>query len=195
MSDPKEQDRLLEHEYDGIREYDNPLPRWWLGTLWATIVFSILYILNVPVVGKGEGRIAEYQAEMAEAARLAAANDPFAGITDETLVAITTDPARLDVGAKTFTTMCASCHQPDGSGLIGPNLTDRHWLHGNKPLEIMKVVNEGVPSKGMPAWGKILKPDQLTAVAAYVVSFRNQPPKNGKAPEGIEIDPGQPAAK
>lgn len=185
---PDQDDRLLDHEYDGIREYDNPMPRWWLATFWVTIVFSILYVLNVPVFGMGKGRIAEYEAQMAEAAALAARHDPLAGLTAEQIVAAGQDAATRQLGQATFGAMCASCHAADGGGLIGPNLTDRHFLHGSGPLDIMKTIVEGVAAKGMPPWGKILKPDQLIAVAGYVTSLQGTTPAQPKAPEGVAAD-------
>lgn len=188
MSVDPNQDRLLDHEYDGIQEYDNPMPRWWLATFWVTIIFSIIYLLNVPGVGIGKGRIADYEAEMAKAAELAAKNDPLAGLTDEQLLAAAADPAQRALGATTFTSMCASCHLADGGGLIGPNLTDGYWINGGKPLEIINTISNGVAAKGMPAWGKILKPDQLKAVAAYVVALKGTTPKTPKAPQGINLD-------
>lgn len=195
--DPKSEpgeDRLLDHEYDGIKEYDNPMPRWWLATFWVTIIFSILYILNVPVIGIGKGRLADYEADMAQAAILAAKNNPLAGITADRLVTASTDPAQRALGAATFGTMCASCHLADGGGQIGPNLTDRYWLHGNRPLEIFKTVAEGIAAKGMPPWGKILKPDQLVAVAGYVLTLQGTTPKVAKPPQGIDVDSATAAA-
>ncbi|MBL8989739.1 MAG: c-type cytochrome [Gemmatimonadetes bacterium] len=188
MSVDPNQDRLLDHEYDGIQEYDNPMPRWWLATFWVTIIFSIIYVLNVPGVGIGKGRIADYEADMAKAAELAAKNDPLAGLTDEQLLAAAADPAQRALGSTTFTSMCASCHLADGGGLIGPNLTDAYWINGGKPLEIINTISIGVAAKGMPAWGKILKPDQLKAVTGYVLALKGTTPKTPKAPQGINLD-------
>lgn len=188
MSAERDPDKLLmDHEYDGIQEYDNPMPRWWLASLWITVIFSVIYMLNVAGIGIGEGRIADYEADMAQAAALAAANDPLAGITGERLLASSQDDATRQLGQTTFTTMCASCHAADGGGGIGPNLTDAHYIHGGRPLEIMRTIVEGVAAKGMPAWGKILKPDQIEAVAGYVIHLRGTTPANPKAPEGTPI--------
>lgn len=188
MSRDSDQDRLLDHEYDGIREYDNPMPRWWLATFWGAIVFAVLYAINVPYLGKGPGRIAEYEADMAEAAKLAAATDPLANMTDARILAAAQDPATHELGRVTFTQMCTACHGPDGGGIIGPNLTDNYYIHGGKPLDLMRTITEGVAAKGMPAWGKILKPDQVLAVAGYVVSLRGTTPARPKAPEGTPLD-------
>jgi cytochrome c oxidase cbb3-type subunit 3 len=188
MTQPTEQDRLLEHEYDGIHEYDNPLPRWWVATFWITIIFSVVYVLNLPVVGVGKGRIADYEAEMAKAGELAAANDPLAGLTATALEEKARDQATLEAGKATYASMCSACHAADGGGGIGPNLTDGYWLHGGAPMEVLHTVNVGVPEKGMPAWGKTLKPDQLTSVAAYVLSLRGTTPAAPKAPQGVAAD-------
>jgi cytochrome c oxidase cbb3-type subunit 3 len=188
QNQPSDQDRLLDHEYDGIKEYDNPMPRWWLATFWVTILFSVIYLLNVPGIGVGKGRIAEYEATMAAAAAEAAKHDPLAGLTAEKLVAIAQDPAKQALGKATFATMCSSCHAADGGGLIGPNLTDAYWIHGGQPMDILKTVNAGVLDKGMPAWGKVLKPDQLLAVASYVTTLLGSTPKAPKPPQGVRAD-------
>jgi cytochrome c oxidase cbb3-type subunit III len=190
MPDKNQQDHLLEHNYDGIQEYDNPMPRWWVYIFWATIVFSVLYWLNVPGIGKGRGRIADYDRDMAAAAaasaRLAAAQP--AGASPEQLTALTKDPAALALGKQTFSQNCAACHRADGGGQIGPNLADDAWLHGAALQQIHKTVTDGVLEKGMPPWGKVLKPAQLDAVVAYVSTLRGTNPPNPKAPQG-EIVP------
>jgi cytochrome c oxidase cbb3-type subunit 3 len=185
MSDRNQYDHdelLLDHEYDGIREYDNPMPRWWKNLFWATIVFSILYVINIGPMGSGRGRIAQYEEEMA-AAR---ARQPAAAqvLDDARLAAMAKDPQVLALGRQTFAQSCAACHRADGGGLIGPNLTDGSWLHGGRPTEVLHVVQSGVLAKGMPAWEKVLKPDQVAAVSAYVATLRDAPAKDGKQPEG-----------
>ena len=195
---PGPEDQLLEHEYDGIREYDNPLPGWWLATLYATMVFAVLYLLNIiPGLGSGQGRIAQYDAAMAQAQAAAVGHDPLAGMTDAVLLAVARDPAKLTLGRTTFATMCVACHGPDGGGIIGPNLTDGYWLHGGRPTDILRTVNNGVPEKGMPTWGKSLPADQVIAVAAYVTTLQGTAPRAPKAPQGVRADSGPtaPAAR
>lgn len=183
-------DRLLDHEYDGIQEYDNPMPRWWLYIFWATIVYSLLYILNVPGIGIGAGRMAAYQRDIAIADSVVASHDPLGEVTEPSLLVLAADPAANTLGKATFSSMCSACHRPDGGGSIGPNLTDAWWIHGGKPMEILKTVNEGVLAKGMPAWGKMLKLDQLLAVVGYVTTLQGTDPKDPKAPEGVRADSG-----
>jgi len=186
MPNKEQQDHLLEHSYDGIEEFDNPMPRWWVYIFWATIVFSVLYVLNVPGVGIGKGRISDYDRAMAAAAAVDAkrrAAEP-AGASPEQLTAMTKDPAVLALGKQAFGQNCAACHRADAGGQIGPNLTDDYWLHGAALEQIHKTVADGVLEKGMPPWGKVLKPAQLDAVVAYVFTLRGTNPPNPKAPQG-----------
>ena len=185
----KQEDRLLDHSYDGIQEYDNPMPRWWVITFWATIVFSILYALNVPGIGNGAGRIADYRADMARAAALRAQNEPAGGPTEEALAALVTDQKILADGKQLFTTYCAACHRADGGGQIGPNLTDDAWIHGGTLMQIHATIHGGVLAKGMPEWGKVLQPDQVTAATIFVKSLGGTNPPNPKPPEGTKVTP------
>ena len=180
------QDHLLEHSYDGIQEFDNPMPRWWVYLFWATIIFSILYFFNVPGFGIGKGRIADYDRDMAAAASADAkrkAAQP-AQASGEQLAAMTKDASVVALGKQVFGQNCAACHRADAGGQIGPNLTDDYWLHGAALEQIHKTVVDGVLEKGMPPWGKVLKPNQLDAVVAYVYTLHGTNPANPKAPQG-----------
>ncbi len=179
------EDKILEHSYDGIQEYDNPMPRWWLLTFAGTVIFSIIYYFNVGPIGNGKGRIADYEADMKAFA--AAHPAPSGTISPETLNALIADKGKVEAGKTVFATTCASCHRADGGGLIGPNLTDEFWLHGGKPTDIYKTIVDGVLEKGMPNWGKLLKPEQVQAVTAYVISIQGTSPANPKAPQGAEL--------
>jgi cytochrome c oxidase cbb3-type subunit 3 len=186
MPNDNEHDQLLDHSYDGIQEFDNPMPRWWVYIFWATIIFSILYWFNVPGFGIGKGRISEYDRAMAAAAAADAkrkAAEP-AGASPEQLAAMTKDASVVALGKQTFTQNCAACHRADAAGQIGPNLTDDYWLHGGAIEQIHKTVADGVLEKGMPPWGKVLKPNQLDAVVAYVYTLHGTNPPNPKEPQG-----------
>ena len=181
-----DQDHLLEHNYDGIQEFDNPMPRWWVYLFWATIIFSILYFFNVPGFGVGKGRIADYDRDIAAAASADAkrkAAQP-AGASGEQLAAMTKDASVVALGKQVFGQNCAACHRADAGGQIGPNLADDYWLHGGTLEQIHKTVVDGVLEKGMPPWGKVLKPNQVDAVVAYVYTVRGTNPPNPKAPQG-----------
>ena len=186
MPDDNKPDHLLDHSYDGIQEFDNPMPRWWVYLFWATIIFSILYFFNVPGFGVGKGRIADYDRDIAAAASADAkrkAAQP-AGASGEQLAAMTKDASVVALGKQVFGQNCAACHRADAGGQIGPNLADDYWLHGGTLEQIHKTVVDGVLEKGMPPWGKVLKPNQLDAVVAYVYTVRGTNPPNPKAPQG-----------
>ena len=115
------------HDYDGIREYDNRLPNWWLATLYISIVFAFGYWAYYHVLSAGPLQHEEYQAEMAQAAKAAEAQAALRGAaTDESLAAIMADTAAMEDAKATFSQYCAACHAASGEGMIGPNLTDRY---------------------------------------------------------------------
>ena len=133
------------HDYDGIREFDNPLPRWWLVTLYATVVFSIGYWFY-------------YR------------------------------------GAAVFKQNCLACHGDRGQGVVGPNLTDKYFLHGPKAKDAYQVIGTGILEKGMPAWRTVLGSTKVQEVTAFVVSLRGQEiagrPAQGVSEQG-ELAPVQ----
>lgn len=177
---------VLNHAYDGIEELDNPLPGWWLGTFYITIVFAAGYFVWHNIVGGGMVHERAYRAErsvveakLAELEKAKAASiDPVAFGKE------LANPALVGPGQQLFTAKCSSCHGPQAGGLIGPNLTDNHWINGDgTPLAIFKVVEKGT-DKGMPPWNGLLKPDELKQVTAYVISLKGSKPANAKPPQG-----------
>jgi cytochrome c oxidase cbb3-type subunit III len=184
----KETDELLNHEYDGIRELDNPLPGWWLATFYATIVFAVLYV-GYYHFGPGlslKDELANDMAKLEERQRLAKKASP--GPDEATLLAIVSDPAQMAIGKAEYIGKCASCHGILGEGSIGPNLTDKFWIHGDGSLvAIHQLVEEGVAEKGMPPWKAMLKPAELNAVVAFAHSLKGANPPNAKPPQGVEV--------
>lgn len=172
------------HEYDGIREFDNKLPNWWLATLYATMVFSVGYWFYYHLFDAAPNQMTEYRAELDQrAAEKAARAKAKGGVTDETLAALASVSANVAAGQATYTQFCLACHGDKGQGLVGPNLTDNVWIHGGKPTQILKTVTEGVVSKGMVAWGPTLGDTKVEQVVAYLLTIKNTNVA-GKAPEG-----------
>ncbi len=172
------------HEYDGILEADNQLPRWWLGGFFASILFAALYwtayegLKTVPYPGE------VYTQEAAEIASAEAAKAQAAPLTDALLLGMSQQPAAIGQGKETYSQVCVACHGPNAGGLVGPNLTDAYWLHGSKPQDLYRVVKNGVLEKGMPSWGPQLGEGKVRSVVAYVWTLRNQNVPAGKAPQG-----------
>lgn len=182
MAEQPKDDRLLDHSYDGIQEYDNPMPRWWVWVFWATIVFSVAYYVLPAPFGEGPGKIAQYEADVAKHQQ--SAPPPVATVSDAELTQLAANAAAVAAGKVVFDANCAACHRADGGGLIGPNLTDTAWIHGGAPAQVHHTIAVGVLAKGMPPWERILKPEQLNNVTAYVLSLQGTNPPNPKAPEG-----------
>ena len=176
---------LLEHDYDGIKELDNNLPPWWVYLFYASIIFGVVYMVRYEVLG-ADNQEMELQKEIAQAKiDVAEYMKTAPDMMDEKTVTLLTDPADLAVGKELYTTNCAACHRADGGGQIGPNLTDEEWILGGGVKNIFHtLVNGGRDGKGMIAWKGTLKPKEMQKVASYIVSLKGSNPADAKAPEG-----------
>ena len=181
-NDPKEP-LLLDHEYDGIRELDNNLPRWWVWLFYLTIIFAAGYLLYFHVLHLGDLSAAEYTKEMKAGEQVKAA---AMGNFESSIPTLqpSTNAVVLAEGQQTYAKYCAPCHRADGGGLVGPILTDDYWIHGSTYADNVKVIWDGVPAKGMITWKTILKPEQIQAVASYIYTLRGvKLATPGKLPE------------
>jgi cytochrome c oxidase cbb3-type subunit 3 len=178
---------LLEHEYDGIREYDSPMPRWWVMAFWATFFFSIGYTVHYHFTGHGKSVAEDYEDDL-RIARAERAKQTLAEAPSElALGALMADPDLMQDAKVVFAERCAVCHAAEGQGLIGPNLTDDHFIHGeNTLMDIYAAVSRGVPEKGMPAWDLQLQPIEVRKLSAYVGTLRGKN-LSGKAAEGQPV--------
>lgn len=176
-------DRVI-HEIDGIQEYDNKLPNWWLYTLYGSIAFSVIYWYVYHSAALAPLPLAAYEAEKDRALAQQASEIEVGEATPEALVALSTDPTALALGKQVFTSACAACHRGDGGGSVGPNLTDEFWLHGGAPEKIFASIASGIPDKGMPAWLAQLGAQRTQAVTGYVISLQATNAPGGKAPQG-----------
>jgi cytochrome c oxidase cbb3-type subunit 3 len=174
-------DRVI-HEVDGIQEYDNRLPNWWLYTLFGTVVFAVGYWFTYHVFQAADLPTAAWRHEMQEAAEAKGGGPQHA--TPEHLAALAQDPSVVAQGKTIFTSTCAPCHGATAGGNIGPNLTDEYWSHGGAPEKIYETVSTGFAPKGMPAWGPQLGEERVEAVVAYVLTLRNTHAPGGKPPQG-----------
>jgi cytochrome c oxidase cbb3-type subunit 3 len=180
----KEDEILFDHEYDGIKELDSRVPPWYTGLFYATILFSIIYLLNFHVLNTGKLMYEEYEEEMKIASlKQNELMNSGALITEESVTQLTDDISIL-AGKQIYDANCVACHTADGGGLVGPNLTDEYWIHGGGIKNIFKIVKYGVPSKGMISWQTQLNPLQMQQVASYVMTFKGTTPLAPKAPEG-----------
>lgn len=179
---------LLEnHNYDGIRELNNPLPGWWLIIFYCTIIFSAGYYYYYEF-GSGpssDQELAEDLSQMNIQKNQAAESSPEYSAED--LKALVNDPNSIAAGSAEYASKCAVCHGDKGQGVIGPNLTDSAWKHGKGSFgDIVATIKQGVPDKGMPPWEGMIKPQLILQVAAYIRSLAGSQPPNAKGPEGVE---------
>jgi cytochrome c oxidase cbb3-type subunit 3 len=160
------------HVWDNdLREYNNPLPRWWLWLFYLTVAFGLIYLVLYPGLGsfpglKGWTQGSQYEQERAAAeAKAAAYLAPFASMTIPQLAA---DPKAMSTARNLFQVNCAQCHGSDGGGATGfPNLTDSNWLWGDDPDTVVQTITAGRLAV-MPPWGPVLGEQGVDRVVAYV---------------------------
>ena len=181
-------DKLLSgHEYDGIRELDNRLPKWWLWLFYITIIFSAIYGLRYHFLGWGDLQEEEYAKEMAEASVIYQKPAESNVINAET-VTVLTDEASLSAGKVIWDKHCVVCHLAEGQGLVGPNLTDEYWIHGCSINDIYDLIVVGVPEKGMISWKDQLTPEEIQQVSSFILTLVGTDPPNPKEPQGEKCE-------
>lgn len=177
----KETNRLLGHadEADGIEEYDNPLPDWWLGLFWFTIVWALVYGVHYHFIAE-RSQVKRLAAEVAAAE----ARWPEQARAE---IQFAMSDAAATAGQAVYTQNCAPCHAAGLEGLIGPSFIDDEWIHGRTATDVLRTIREGVLDKGMVAWDGILSPEQINNVAAYIISKNSE--ATGRPVEDFLRDP------
>lgn len=188
----QEEDILLDHDYDGIRELDNNLPPWWRYGFYISIVAAVVYLMNFHVLGYGKDPVEEYSAEMQKAAiQHELYESKNKDKIDETNVPMA-DASGLTMAKDIFTTKCSPCHGKEGEGGAGPNLTDDYWLHNGSLNDVYHSIKVGYADKGMQSWEKVYTPKEISYLASYIKTLRGTNPAGAKAPQG-ELYTEQPA--
>jgi cytochrome c oxidase cbb3-type subunit 3 len=170
------------HEFDGIKELDNPPPPWLMYVFYASVFFSVLYWGYFHAFNQGPDQYQEYEMEVAAASAIMDAGT--AQLVPET--AAVTNPADIAAGKALFASKaCFACHGMNGEGnAVGPNLTDDFTLHGCDLPSIVKIIKTGVPAKGMTPYEGQLSVKEIDQLAKYIQSLRGSKPANAKAPQG-----------
>lgn len=167
------------HAFDGIEEYNNPMPRWWLWLFWATIVFAVLYLVAYPGYGNWKGMLKvdgkpwtavnQWQAEVDAADEKF--GPVFAKFAAMPIEEVAKDADAQDMGKRLFLTNCAVCHGSSAHGARGfPNLTDNDWLYGGTPQAIRESITNGRVA-AMPPWSGVLGDEGVNEVVHYVASL------------------------
>lgn len=185
VSIEREEDIMLDHNYDGIRELDNNLPPWWKYGFYLTVVFAAAYLIHYHVTNTGKLQTAEYEDQLTEAKlQQEEYKKKAANFIDENNATLLTDEASLSSGKAIFMDNCAACHGRSGEGGVGPNLTDDYWLHNGGIKDIFKTIKYGWPEKGMKSWQQDLSAKQIHEIASYIKSLRGTNPANAKEKQG-----------
>lgn len=186
-----EDEIILDHNYDGIKELDNKLPPWWVYGFYVTIIFAIVYMVRYHVFNdvnqaqEYEIAVAEAQLEIDEYKRTAK------DLVDVNSVELLTESIDLNAGKTIYELNCVACHKSDGGGGIGPNLTDEYWILGGGIKNVFKTVSEGGRAgQGMVPWKNDLKPLEIAQVSSYLLSFQGTSSAEPKEAQGeLWIDP------
>ncbi|MEM0967223.1 MAG: cbb3-type cytochrome c oxidase N-terminal domain-containing protein [Verrucomicrobiota bacterium] len=174
--------RLMDHEYDGIQEYDQRLPNWWLISLYGAIAFAFVYWFFFFQSDVGTTDVARLDAKMQviEAANLEAT---LAMLDNDNLWKMSRNAQFVEAGRETYQTICTTCHGANLEGGIGFNLADNEWVHGGEPVAVYQTIDQGIDGTGMQAWGPSLGPKKVAEVVAFVLSHHSPESVSGGASE------------
>lgn len=178
-----------DHAYDGIEEYDNPLPGWWKWLFIASIVFSPFYWVFYHSGAKGRSIEDQYGVALAENTRLQFAEIGDLKLDEATIAKFMQKDSWVKVGESVFRANCVSCHGREGEGKVGPNLTDDAYKNVAELGDIAKVINNGAGNGAMPKWSNRLHQNEIVLVSAYVANLRGKNVEGGRPPEGRQIAP------
>jgi len=181
---------MIDHDYDGIKELDNPPPAWLMWIFYATIVWSVFYVFyyhiyyddsDLPDDLKVYGaQISEYNTKMDEAI----AKMPVSTF-DENNITLLNDAENLDKGLAIYNQSCNVCH---GIGSIGANLSDEYWIYGNTPNNVFKVIKHGAKN-GMIAYESQMSDEKILQLTSYIlVKLKGAETGNKKQAEGDKYE-------
>ncbi|WP_299963168.1 cytochrome-c oxidase, cbb3-type subunit III [uncultured Roseobacter sp.] len=191
------------HSWDGIEEFDNPMPRWWLWTFYATIVWGIGYVIAYPawpLVSSATAGLLGYSTRGEVAVEIAAVEEANAGINAELAAAELTEVSAntelntyaVSAGAAVFRTWCAQCHGSGAAGFVGyPNLLDDAWLWGGDIEAIYTTIAHGIRNEDdpdarfsiMPAYGEIFSEEEIAQVVNYAMTLSGRTPQDASLVE------------
>ena len=183
---------IEDHDFDGIQELDNGMPPFLKYIFIATIIGAVYYYIDYQILHISPNQYAEYANELKEGERQKAEYLKKAGASvDENTVTLLEDAAIIGAGAQIYATNCLACHGDKGQGGVGPNLTDKFWLHGGDIKSVFKSIKYGIPDKGMRAWQSEIKPSDIQALSSFILKdMANKNVDGGKEPQGVEYIPG-----
>lgn len=184
------EEKLTSHSYDGIQEYDNPLPGWWKFLFWVFILFAPVYYAYVHLSVNDRSVFNSYKEKRNDIFRIRYKDIGVLEPTREEVLKYMNLPDWLSVGESVYKARCINCHGKNAEGKLGPNLTDDYWKNVYNVEDIAKVIADGAANGSMPAWkNRLSHPNDIVLTAAYIASLRKKPVAGGRPPEGKEVPP------
>lgn len=172
--DEAPENRTTGHVYDGIEEFDNPLPKWWFMMFIFTFIFAVIYLIIYPGMGNWKGIIgwtSVNQLERQQEKALESYQDSYGVFTQMSAEELADEPAAMKMAQRIYGNNCAVCHGADAGGALGfPNLTDNDWLYGGTP-EIIKTTLINGRQAAMPPWQAVLGEQGIAETTEYVLSL------------------------
>lgn len=188
--DEEPENRTTGHVYDGIEEYDNPLPKWWFQLFVGTLVFSAIYLVWYPGLGSFPGIggwTSENQLQREHEKARVVQEEIFGAYTQMSIEDLAQDNNAMKMGVRLFANNCAVCHGADGGGNYGfPNLTDKDWLYGGTPEKIKETLLHG-RAGNMPPWGAIIGEANVLAVTEYVLAMSGREYDKAQLEQGGKV--------
>ena len=178
------------HVYDGIEEYDNPLPKWWFMLFIGTFIFTVIYLILYPGYGSFKGVLgwtSTNQLERQQEKAQVQYQDSYGVFSQMPVKELALEPRAMKMAQRIFANNCAVCHGADGGGFLGfPNLTDNDWLYGGTPDAIKTTLVAGRVA-AMPAWQAIMGEEGIADTTEYVLSLSGEPHDAVKAEVGQRL--------
>lgn len=180
-------DPLTGHSYDGIEEFDNPMPGWWKALFILTILFAIPYLMYYHSGVESRSRASIYDTKLAANMQLQFEKIGELTADGDNVLKFMGQPSWVKFGGQVFKQNCVQCHGVDGGGAVGPNLCDDHYKNIRTLDDFIKVMENGANGGAMPAWKSRLSTNEIVLVSSYVASLRGSNPANPKSPYGNVI--------
>ncbi len=188
--DEDPENRTTGHVYDGIEEYDNPLPRWWFNLFLITMVFGLIYLVLFPGLGAWKGVLgwtSVGKLERDQERALESYEQSYGVFSSMSVEELIDNPKAMKMGARLFANNCSVCHGADAGGNYGfPDLTDNDWLYGGTPEKIRETLLHG-RAGNMPPWGPVLGEKKISLITDYVLQLSGQEHDADAAAEGASL--------
>ncbi len=188
----RDKEGSLKYERNSSKEYENPFKKWRVWLFYGVVSFALIWLLYYYLYYLGGTSPENSERKVTKTTRLSQTQETAVPKQENTSLSgqesheVRDTSSNTATGKSIFQANCAACHGLIGEGGIGPNLTDNYWLHGNTEQNMINVVRNGIPDKGMASWKSVLDSKQIRDVVTYILTLQGSNPPNAKAPQGVK---------